>query len=154
MLAADTSAENTGLRAGFTIGRVINVFIIIIFLASLISSLVVIGSLNTLHRNVSTISGVVCCVYSFLSPLNHQVLADSKYKAHYIDYTNSSATAQIPHFCELYSSYHTAGPTTKSNFTFNSQYSCEFIIATNGILVATDVVLVVIAVIRIILALK
>lgn len=152
MLAADTSAENTGLRAGFTIGRVINVFIIIIFLASLISSLVVIGSLNTLHRNVSTISGVVCCVYSFLSPLNHQVQPD--YKAHYIDYTNSSATAQIPHFCELYSSYHTPGPTTKSNFTFNSQYSCEFIIATNGILVATDVVLVVIAVIRIILALK
>ena len=131
MLAADTSAENTGLRAGFTIGRVINVFIILIFFASLISSLVVIGSLNTLHRNVQP-----------------------DYKAHYIDYTNSSATAQIPHFCELYSSYHTADPTTKSNFTFNSQYSCEFIIATNGILVATDVVLVVIAVIRIILALN
>ncbi|KAL5463527.1 hypothetical protein EMCRGX_G032427 [Ephydatia muelleri] len=42
----------------------------------------------------------------------------------------------------------------KSNFTFNSQYSCEFIIATNAILFVADVVLVVVAVIRIILALN
>eukprot|EP00731_Ephydatia_muelleri_P037145 Em0402g5a len=127
MLGADKTTDNTGLRAGFTIGRVINVFIILIFLASLISSLVVIGALTDLHRSV---------------------LGDPKYQIHNFNYTNSSA---IPHFCELYSSF---SASAKSNFTFNSQYSCEFIIATNAILFVADVVLVVVAVIRIILALN
>ena len=80
---------------------------------------------------------------------HYQVLGDPKYQIHNFNYTNSSA---IPHFCELYSSFDSAS--AKSNFTFNSQYSCEFIIATNAILFVADVVLVVVAVIRIILALK
>lgn len=62
MLGADKTTDNTGLRAGFTIGRVINVFIILIFLASLISSLVVIGALTDLHRSVSTASIAMLCI--------------------------------------------------------------------------------------------
>ena len=49
----ETSPEKRGLRAGVTVGRVVNVVIALIFFVLFMLALVVVGTLSVLHGKAS-----------------------------------------------------------------------------------------------------